>query len=147
MNRSDVTGASSREHEHIRALLTRYAAAAGYEHQTRLDDTHLPDVVCAQLEPMKLFIGDATVSARDNTHNEQSVGRIDTYVQLMAAMLTAKTIDDAGLAVATDDEEEAANWAGLLEELCARHNVRSPAGNARQFIIMPLDSKTWMAIG
>lgn len=147
MNRSDLPGVSSREHEHIRDLLTQYAAAAGYEHQTRLDNTHLPDVVCAHLQPMKLFIGDATVSARENTQNERTVGRIDTYVQLMAAMLTTKTIDDGGLAVATDDEEEAAKWAGLLEELCAKHNVRSPAGNARQFVIMPLDARTWMAIG
>ena len=136
---TDVLVNPSPEHHQLEAKLYKFAAKLGYP-MTRLDNP-APDVI-VELDPdvyiphptlPKIFLGDAKVSKNEGPNNAKSSERIWLYVATFARAVRAGDIHGGVLAIITDTEARAKEWADALAEMTTDAGLTGERGGQPVF--------------
>lgn len=141
--RSLWTGTQSNpspEHDSLEEKLYAYAKKQGYPVKTmenpapRKIEKLDPDVYVPHPMLPKIFLGDAKVAANEGPGREDTYNRIRKYVGTLARAARDGDIIGGWLAIITDEEDRADEWARTLDVIAAASGLTGPRRQMPNFL-------------
>lgn len=140
--------AESLIHKDLVEKLRQFAEGRAFGQMVRaLPSGKRPDCLALKTTkdgPAKVFIGDAKVAENERPSHEASFDRINNYIEEFASLLADESIDGGIIAIATDREDAAREWAGALEKMCHDAGIVDFAKNGPSFRVVEFDAY-WIA--
>jgi hypothetical protein len=136
--------APSAQHERIRGRLDDWAVLKGFPVTYQSLSGLRPDVLRGNAAKDLLFVGDAKVSANEGPGTWETLLRLSRYLEAFASMLRDGKRTGGIIAVATDDETMAREWAATLALLAGMEGLHQLGGAAPVFKVTDLGDGTWV---
>lgn len=132
------------EHERLRRRLDAWAKERGYAKAYKaLPGGGEPDVLRVDEADKLLFVGDAKDAENETSDRRDTVVRIQGYLNEYADLLS--TFRGGIIAIATNEEDAAHDWASALNLLARFAGIVGPKGARPSFKVEKVDEGTWIA--
>lgn len=132
------------EHERLRRRLDVWAKERGYAKVYKaLPGGGEPDVLRVDEADNLLFVGDAKDAENETSDRQDTLLRIQGYLNEFADLLS--TFRGGIIAIATNEEDAAQDWASTLNLSARFAGIVGPKGARPSFKVEKVDGGTWIA--